>query len=247
MDLDKVGKFIAENRNLQNLTQKDLGELLGVNPKTISKWERGVNAPDIAVLTELAKYLNVSVEEILAGERIKKDKLTKQLINKIFNKSNKRFIVISITFIILAIFLIVILAIYKHNFYKPKPEVYTISTDNEEYQVTGYLLLNKNDYSVNITEIKNAEVEESRMSDIKFDFLEINFVSDGEILFNYSIKDSGEFYLYEELKKADIEFSRKSENAKLILDATNKIVIKYCENDIECSTIKLNLKMEESE
>lgn len=246
MDLDKVGKFIAENRNLQNLTQKDLGELLGVNPKTVSKWERGVNAPDIAVLTELAKYLNVSVEEILAGERIKKDKLTKQLINKIFNKSNKRFIVISITFIILAIFLITSLVIYKHNFYKPKPEVYTISTDNEEYQVTGYLLLNKNDYSVNITEIKNIKSKADREVDIKFDFLNINLVSNGEMLFNYSIKDSGEFYLYEELKKADIEFTRKRENAKLILNATNEIDIKYCVNVRECRTIKLDLKMEKS-
>ena len=53
MDLNKVGKFIAENRNLQSLTQKDLGEFLNINPKTVSKWERGVNAPDIALLTDV--------------------------------------------------------------------------------------------------------------------------------------------------------------------------------------------------
>ena len=103
MDLNKVGKFIAENRNLQSLTQKDLGEFLNINPKTVSKWERGVNAPDIALLTELAKYLNVSVEEILAGERIKKKKFAKKFINKIFNKSNKTLKIVSITFIIFAL------------------------------------------------------------------------------------------------------------------------------------------------
>lgn len=90
MDLDKVGKFIAKNRNLQNLTQKELAELLDVNPKTVSKWERGVNAPDIAVLSDLAKHLNITIEELLAGHKINrhKSKLKKFIHNSILKEEN---------------------------------------------------------------------------------------------------------------------------------------------------------------
>ena len=50
MNLGKVGKFIAEKRKEKGYTQEKMGEMLGVNGKTISKWERGVNAPDISLL-----------------------------------------------------------------------------------------------------------------------------------------------------------------------------------------------------
>lgn len=60
MDLQKVGRFIAEHRKIKKLTQDKLGEQLGVNGKTISKWERGVNAPDISVLNRLSEILEVN-------------------------------------------------------------------------------------------------------------------------------------------------------------------------------------------
>ena len=47
MDQIKIGKFIAELRKNKNLTQEQLGELLGVNNITISRWETGKNMPDI--------------------------------------------------------------------------------------------------------------------------------------------------------------------------------------------------------
>ena len=45
MDQIKIGKFIAELRKNKNLTQEQLGELLGVNNRTISRWETGKNMP----------------------------------------------------------------------------------------------------------------------------------------------------------------------------------------------------------
>ena len=70
MNLQKVGKFIAKMRKKVGLTQSDLGEALGVTGKAVSKWERGLNAPDITVLVELSKLLNVTPREILMGEEI---------------------------------------------------------------------------------------------------------------------------------------------------------------------------------
>ena len=70
MDLQKVGRFIAERRKDKKLTQEKLGEIIGVTDTTISKWERGINAPDISVLNKLSDILEVSVREILNGCRL---------------------------------------------------------------------------------------------------------------------------------------------------------------------------------
>lgn len=68
MDLEKMGKFIAKLRTDKSLTQVQLGELLGVENKTISKWEKGINTPDIMMLIALSNIFNVRVEEIVDGE-----------------------------------------------------------------------------------------------------------------------------------------------------------------------------------
>lgn len=70
MDIVKIGSFLATLRKEQNLTQEQLAEKLGVNNKTISRWERGNYMPPIEMLLELSKFYNVSINEILCGERI---------------------------------------------------------------------------------------------------------------------------------------------------------------------------------
>ena len=64
-----LGNFIAQLRKENNLTQKQLSEILGVSDKTVSHWEREESAPDISVLPFLAQTLGVTVDELLAGER----------------------------------------------------------------------------------------------------------------------------------------------------------------------------------
>lgn len=70
MDNKSTGLFIAENRKAQGLSQKQLAEKLSITDKAVSKWETGNGAPDISLLIPLADMLNVSVVEILNGERI---------------------------------------------------------------------------------------------------------------------------------------------------------------------------------
>lgn len=70
MDQAKVGKFIAQLRKEQGLTQEALGERLGVTNKTVSRWENGNYMPDIELLIPLGEALGVSVNELLAGERL---------------------------------------------------------------------------------------------------------------------------------------------------------------------------------
>jgi len=70
MDQGKIGRFIAVMRKQQGMTQELLGERLGVTNKTISRWEAGKYMPDIDKLRELSMVLDISVNELLAGERI---------------------------------------------------------------------------------------------------------------------------------------------------------------------------------
>lgn len=67
----KIGQFIAESRKNLNLTQKQLAEEIGVTDKTISKWETGNRLPDAALLMDLCRVLQVDVNELLKGERVK--------------------------------------------------------------------------------------------------------------------------------------------------------------------------------
>ena len=70
MDQMKIGKFIAEMRKEQNLTQIEMAEKLGISNKTVSKWECGNGMPDYAVMEELCITLNINVNELLSGERL---------------------------------------------------------------------------------------------------------------------------------------------------------------------------------
>ena len=70
MDQVKIGKFIAQLRREKGMTQEALGENLGVTNKTISRWETGAYMPDIEMLQLLGQCFNVSINEILAGQRL---------------------------------------------------------------------------------------------------------------------------------------------------------------------------------
>lgn len=68
MDNQKIGRFIADMRRQNGITQKNLAERLNVTDKAVSKWERGLSYPDITILPALAKELGISVGELLNGE-----------------------------------------------------------------------------------------------------------------------------------------------------------------------------------
>lgn len=65
MDLNQMGKYIAQKRKEKNLTQQQLADFLNVHVKTVSKWERAICAPDISLLPRLSKKLGVSIDNIV--------------------------------------------------------------------------------------------------------------------------------------------------------------------------------------
>lgn len=69
MNQKKIGRFIAECRKNQNLTQMQLAEKLNVTDKAVSKWERGVSMPDASIMIELCEIIGINVNELLCGEK----------------------------------------------------------------------------------------------------------------------------------------------------------------------------------
>ena len=70
MNQEKIGRFIAESRNQVRLTQKELAEKIGISDKTISKWECGKSMPDISYLDTLCHSIEISMNELISGERL---------------------------------------------------------------------------------------------------------------------------------------------------------------------------------
>ena len=70
MNQIKIGKFIAECRKQKNLTQMQLAEKLNITDKAVSKWERGMAMPDSSIMLQLCDILDISVNELLNGEKI---------------------------------------------------------------------------------------------------------------------------------------------------------------------------------
>jgi len=93
MDQEKIGKFIKKCRINKKLTQSDLAEKLGVSDRTIGNWENGRNMPDLSLFKPICEELDISINEFLSGEKIKKEnyqeKLEENIINTIDYSNNK--------------------------------------------------------------------------------------------------------------------------------------------------------------
>lgn len=91
MDMQKVGTFLSELRKERNLTQDELGEQIGVTNKTVSRWENGNYLPPVEMLQILSKLFDVSINEILNGERINDSdykNISEENIKSALNESN---------------------------------------------------------------------------------------------------------------------------------------------------------------
>lgn len=78
MDLIKIGKYIAGKRKEVGLTQRQLADKLGMSDKSVSKWERGVCLPDVALYSDLCGILGISINEFLAGEDIPQESVVQK-------------------------------------------------------------------------------------------------------------------------------------------------------------------------
>ena len=93
MNQEKIGKFIVKIRKEKKLTQQELAEKLGVSDRTIGNWENGRNMPDLSLFKPLCEELNISINDLLSGEKLKKEKYQEKFEENVINTidySNKR-------------------------------------------------------------------------------------------------------------------------------------------------------------
>lgn len=102
MDQVKIGRFIAECRKKEGLTQMQLAEKLNITDRAVSKWETGKSLPDSSVMLELCSVLKITVNDLLSGEVITMDNYNKEMENKLLEmvkqkeESDKRLLWIEI-------------------------------------------------------------------------------------------------------------------------------------------------------
>ena len=85
MDQIHIGKFIAKCRKDKKMTQSELAEKLGVTDKSIGNWENGRNMPDLSLFKPLCKELDITINELLSGERLKKEEYQEKFEENIIN------------------------------------------------------------------------------------------------------------------------------------------------------------------
>ncbi len=94
MDQIKTGKFIAEERKAKKYTQRELADKLGISDKTVSKWERGNGFPEVSLLLPLCNELEITVNELLSGERLQemdyKKKAEENMVNLVKEAQESR-------------------------------------------------------------------------------------------------------------------------------------------------------------
>ena len=85
MDLIKIGKFISLKRKEKGITQSELAEKLYITDRAISKWENGICLPDAGTMPELCKILDITINDLMSGEKIKKEKYQEKFEENIVN------------------------------------------------------------------------------------------------------------------------------------------------------------------
>lgn len=255
MDLQKTGKFIAEMRKKNGLTQSDLGEALGLSGKAISKWERGINAPDISLLTQLSKILNVSVTEILTGEKVK-EKITKNHADKItvssiyeYNTFFKRKYIRIITILISILILLfsIFSGIYFINNYN-RCSVYELKSASNEVYLEGLIASNQKENSVIITKLNFSNRNKGTRIGTFIKSINVNLYIDKYLIYNYDKNFSKEIVLDEVLNSLNIINNENEDlNKNIINDKylnTIKLIITYESTDNKIKELIIPIKVE---
>ena len=153
MNQEKIGKFIAELRKQKKLTQEQLAEKLGITKNAVSKWERGLGLMDLSLLKPLSEILNVSVTEILNGEKFDEEEINSKneevLINtldystNVIKKVKKNKVLTILLTIVITILSIILLDTIQAIAFKNSPIIsWRVEdvNDNDSYVDKGILI-----------------------------------------------------------------------------------------------------------
>ena len=139
MDQEKIGKFILKLRKEKNMTQQELADKLNVTDRAVSHWENGKSIPDVSLFKPICEIFDISVNELISGDKLSKEKLIKQSDENIINtinhsnrEKNKSKKIIIILVIVIIFLLFIALLSYKSKY--PKIDLYHFSVYQSEFK-----------------------------------------------------------------------------------------------------------------
>lgn len=186
MNINKIGNLIARQRIAKNLTQEQLAEKLGVLRTTISKWERGINTPDISLLQPLCQELDLTFTELINGEKniSNKDNTITAIdaINFYNKKTKNKYLIVSINIIFLLFcFFLSLIIINNYN----KFTMYEIHTTKNDFTINGYLLESINKKGIFIQNIIYNNELVGTDQEIITDSVTITLESNNNIIYQF--------------------------------------------------------------
>jgi len=182
MNTEKVGKLISRLRKEKELTQKELADILGVSPKTVSKWECGSGLPDISIIKKISEEFDITLEELLDGT--KKE-----------TKNKKRYILVSVPIILVIIVLLLSIILLKKNndttVYCTVIRTYMIenisnSNDENYTYVTISEFQTEGIFTIKIPKIESEKLKEKESYEFTFKTNEKDIGDTTDNLFNNS-------------------------------------------------------------
>ena len=147
MDQEKIGKFIKDLRIKNNLTQKEFADKYNVTYQAVSKWENGKNMPDLSLLKEICKDFDVSLDDLINGEKSVK-------------KSYKKYVIIGIICIVIVLFLVI-----KNN-NDGDFNFKTITSSCDAFNISGSIAYNDKKSAIYITNIKYCGGDDTKEYEI---------------------------------------------------------------------------------
>lgn len=135
---NKIGKFILELRNERGMTQNDLADLIPVTRQAVSRWEQGKSIPDSYTLMILSDLFDVTINELLNGERNVKDeevnmeKIALEIIDENISKEKK---IKKVTIISVIVIIALILGFLLYYFFATydSVKIYTINGESDNF------------------------------------------------------------------------------------------------------------------
>ena len=229
MDQEKIGKFIKEIRKKNNLTQKDLADKYNVTYQAVSKWENGKNLPDTALIKQMSKDFNISLDDIFEGEYSKK------------NTKRRNIYIISITLIIITL-IIGGIYLFKHN--DSGFEFKTIKTSCDNFELSGSIAYDNSKTSIYISNIVYCGKENlTKYKEIECSFYEVDGIAKREI---DSYKYNGNITLEEFLKKVKFNVEHYSTSCKMYKENALYLEIKATDAENETTYYSIPLVLEEN-
>lgn len=213
MEITKISKVIKDIRNKNNLTQNDLANELGVTFQAVSKWERGLNIPDISILTLICEKYHYDINDLLNTNHVKK---------------NKKIYVVLFIIIVFLLLSCIVLLLKKDDF-----KLSSISSVCKSYIVSGSIAYNKDKTMIIIQDINYCDDDNKEYKSIE---CLLSKVEDNKTIVIDSFEKKENMTIKDYMKLVKFNVDSKKDDCNYLKNTTFKLTVNVTlDDDLEYS------------